>query len=96
MTRQDLTTEDRRRWHIKVYRFSFSLPPNQPSATTAALIVALLINSFGLGWLFMLLAGGLNSEFGWLEPTGYWPALGLSTGVWGVITLLGHSVHLRE
>lgn len=30
------------------------------------------------GWLLMLLIGALWHEFGWLEPIGYWPSVGIA------------------
>lgn len=30
------------------------------------------------GWILMLLVGALWHEFGWLEPIGYWPSVGIA------------------
>lgn len=43
-----------------------------------AVIALSVLGAFFTGWILMLLVGALWHEFGWLEPIGYWPAVGIS------------------
>lgn len=33
------------------------------------------------GWVLMLLIGALWHEFGWLQPIGYWPSVGIAAAL---------------
>lgn len=41
------------------------------------IIIASLSALLG-GWVLMLLVGALWHEFGWLQPIGYWPSVGIA------------------
>lgn len=40
------------------------------------------------GWVLMLLIGALWHEFGWLQPVGYWPCVGISFCVSFLVNML--------
>lgn len=63
------------------------------SVGIAGLVGSISVSAvFFMGWTFMLLAGALHDEFGWLRPIGFWPALGIIAAAFLLSSMLRSGV----